>query len=54
MQFSSTALVIDTFYVKYCSLLTQYYKIDPLIETFLCKKKIFLDPLFYTKKIFIA
>ena len=37
------SLVIDTFYaafyVKYCSVLTQYYKIDLLIEiTFLSKK----------------
>ena len=42
----STASVIDTFYVKYCSVLTQYYKINLLIEiTFLVKKyNIFLDP----------
>ena len=26
-QFFSTALVIDTFNVKYCSILSQYYKI---------------------------
>ena len=35
-QFSSTELIIDS--VKYCSVLTQYYKIDPLIGiTFLSK-----------------
>ena len=40
-------LVIDTFNVKYCSVLTQYYKIDFSIEiTFLCKKNIFLDTFF--------
>ena len=33
-QYSITDLVIDTFYVKYCSVLTQYSK------TFLCKKYI--------------
>ena len=39
-QFCSTALVIDT-YVKYCSVLTQYYTID-LIEN----KIYILDPFF--------
>ena len=39
-QFCSTELVIDTFYRKYCSALTQYYKIDLLIEiTFLSNKR---------------
>ena len=42
-QFCSTALVIDTLYVKYCSVLTQYYKIDHLIEiTFFSKKEIYM------------
>ena len=37
----STALVIHTFNVKYCSVLTQYHKIDRLIEmNFLSKKNI--------------
>ena len=41
-QFCSTELVIDTFYVKYYSVLTQYYKIDLLIEkTLLSKKNIY-------------
>ena len=34
-KFYSTALVLDTFYVKYCSVLTQYYKIE---ITFLSKR----------------
>ena len=45
-QFCSTALVIDTFYIKYCSvlLLTHYYKINLLIEiTFFRKKNIYLQ-----------
>ena len=47
-QFCSSALVIDTFYVKYCSILTHYYKIDLLIKiTFLSKRNIFLDSFFY-------
>ena len=44
----TTALVIDTFYVKYCSVLMQYHKIDLLIDKskdkVKVKEKIFLDP----------
>ena len=49
-HFSSTAIVIDTFYEKYCSVPTQYamYKNDLKIAiTCLSKKIIFLDPFFY-------
>ena len=43
-QFSSTALVIVTFYVKYYSVLTKYYIIDLKIAiNFLGKKIIFLS-----------
>ena len=27
-KFSNTGLVLDTFYVKYCSVIAKYYKID--------------------------
>ena len=46
-QLSSTALVINTIYVKYCSVLTQYYTIDPNIAiTFSSKKKNYIFVLF--------
>ena len=46
-QFCCTTFVIDT-----CFELTQYYKIDLLIEiTFLSKKKIKKNMLFYSTKI---
>ena len=45
--FCSTGLVIEPFYVKYCSVLPQYYKINLLIGiNFLSKKNMFLDPFF--------
>ena len=43
-RFCSTALVIDTFYVKCCYVLMQYYNIDLLIGITI-KKYIFLDPI---------
>ena len=47
-QFSSTALVIDIFYVKYYSVLTQYQKIYLKIAiTFLCKRYIYIQILFF-------
>ena len=47
-KFCSTALVIDTFYVKYCSVLMQYDKFDLLIEiTFLNKKNIYISRSFF-------
>ena len=47
-QFCSTALVIDTFYFKYCSVLTLYYKIDLLIEiTFLSNKNNYISRFFF-------
>ena len=51
-QFCSTALVIDTFYVKLCSVLTQNYNIDFLIGiTFLSKKNISISFIqFYATK----
>ena len=41
-KFCSTALVIDTFYVKHCSVQLQDYKIDLFFEITFLSKKIYI------------
>ena len=46
-QFSITTLVKKTYYVKYCSVLTQYCKIDLKIAKTFKSKKIYISRFFF-------